>query len=272
MKYLSANLLEIKNRLSRSDGSVLMLDFDGTLSPLVSTPDKAKIDPGIKEELKKIIRLFPIVIISGRELGDLEKKIGLKNISLAGNHGFEWRLKNEKGSIKIPRGTRSLLLQIKKELVILTSAYPGVLLEDKGLGLAVHYRRLRPGRVASFKKGISKIVSSPDCGAGLSEVRGKKVIELVPRIKWDKGNFARLAMEKFKKSRKLKLLPVYIGDDTTDESAFMALRNSGETIKVGKGEKSRAEFYVKNLKQVELFLKWLRAEAERDPKRATNIF
>ena len=84
-------------------------------------------------------------------------------------------------------------------------------------------------------------------------LRGKKVLELVPNIHWDKGKAALFLLEKFNKT----CLPVYVGDDVTDETAFNALKEYGITIRVGKSKQTQAEYYLRGQWEVLRLLQYL---------------
>src|SRR5581483_11874786 len=95
MNYLFDHLDKIKQQLTESDGQLLMLDFDGTLSPLAESPTKAVLPKKVKQDLQKYSKRFPVAIVSGRALGDIRAKIGLKNLTYSGNHGLELQTGNK---------------------------------------------------------------------------------------------------------------------------------------------------------------------------------
>lgn len=248
MKYLYSNLAVILRRLWQAPGLILFLDFDGTLAPLVPVPEQAKISKTAKQTLKKCAQLFPVVIISGRALPDLRQKVGLPKLTYAGNHGFEWQINQKYSRIAISRATRRSLKAAALQLRSFERDYQGVLFEDKRLSLALHYRQLSSSQVRTFKKNVGPILKKLTQDKHLLITRGKEVIEIRPKVAWHKGHLARLMTR--------KLLPIYFGDDQTDEDAFRALK-TGITIRVGKNKKSQAAYYVNDLKQVEKFLWWL---------------
>lgn len=233
-----------------------MFDFDGTLSPIAEAPGQAFLPREIKSELQKRARLFPVVIVSGRALKDIKSRVGLKNIIYAGNHGMEWQIG---GKINYAPGAKKAarpLALIKQNLEKLRSAYPGVLLEYKGLSLAAHYRRLSPASASRFKKDFRRVITPLAGGKNIQILSGKKVFEIRPDIAWHKGKFVIFIREYFKLKLRRKLLPVYMGDDTTDEDVFRSLK-SGVAIRVGRSKNSRAKYYIKNQAQAALFLRWL---------------
>jgi len=88
-------------------------------------------------------------------------------------------------------------------------------------------------------------------------VRAKKTIEIRPKINWDKGSFAGFLVKQLEKKNNCSFLPIYVGDDVTDEDAFTALKKNGITVRVGKRAKSSAQYYIKSQKQVDKFFAWL---------------
>jgi len=105
MKDLFKSLPEISKRISASKKCLLMLDFDGTLSPLAKTPDRAFLPKNTKKILKKISQLIPTAIVSGRDIINIQQKMGIKGLIYAGNHGLEWQIGNRRSQIKIPEIT-----------------------------------------------------------------------------------------------------------------------------------------------------------------------
>lgn len=265
MKYLFDYLPEIEKKI-RGRALLLMFDFDGTLSPLAPAPGRARFPAPAKRELKKCSRFFPVVIVSGRSLKDIENKAGVKNIAYSGNHGLEWKIGKKTGRILAAKKNAESLTAAEKKLEKILPAYPGALLENKNLSLAVHYRSLAPALVRGFKKDIARIIK-PLCRSGRWRIlKGKKVVELNPNSGWNKGKFILFVRRYFQNKTKLKILPVYAGDDATDEDAFRALK-SGITIKIGQSKKSRANYYLKNPGQLAEFLSWLNKMRGKKTKR-----
>lgn len=248
MKYLYRNLPVILKRLWQASGLILFLDFDGTLAPLAPVSEQAKISKTAKQTLKKCAQLFRIVIISGRTLPDIRKRVGLPELIYAGNHGLEWQVGKKYSRIPVSWATQRSLRAAVARLRSLERDYQGVLFEDKRLSLALHYRQLSSSRVRVFKKKVGPILQSLTNNRHLSITHGKKVIEIRPNINWHKGHLAQAMAH--------KSLAIYLGDDRTDEDAFRALK-TGITIRVGKNKKSQAAYYVNCVKQVEIFLQWL---------------
>ncbi|MBI4359893.1 MAG: trehalose-phosphatase [Candidatus Jacksonbacteria bacterium] len=252
MKDLFKSLSELSKKLFTAKGCLVMLDFDGTLSPLANTPALAYLPKTNKEILKKISRFAHTAIISGRGLSDIKQKIGIKGLIYAGNHGLEWQIGSEQGKIKLPETILRAMALSDKRLNNLRKKYPGALLENKGLTLSLHYRLVSSNLTKQLLKEARETLA-PFQKQRLMEVyEDKKTLEIRPNLRWNKGYLVKFLRQKLGK----QLLTIYIGDSATDEDAFKILR-SGITIKVGKGRDSEAKYRCHDIKQVNLFLNWL---------------
>jgi len=203
---------------------------------------------------------YKLAIISGRALNDIKRKVGLKNnIVYVGNHGFEISGPKIKFKSPVPLTYRKKLEEIKSKLSKSLSSVKGVLIEDKGFSLSVHYRQADKKDIFKIKTEFFAALVPYEIRDDISVRTGKKVLEVRPPLAWDKGKVALwlLARHKFKMRRKKrKVFPIYIGDDTTDEDAFGSLESRGMTIFVGKPHKrTKARFYVKSTEEVADFLR-----------------
>ncbi|MBM4330082.1 MAG: trehalose-phosphatase [Deltaproteobacteria bacterium] len=230
----------------------VFLDYDGTLTPIVETPDRAVMPEEMREAVVKLSRHCPVGIISGRDLKDVRDKVRIDSIVYAGSHGFD---------IAGPRGLQAentvgeeflpVLDRAEKELSRKLGSIPGLLVERKKFAIATHFRLVDPGRV----EGVEKVVD--EVAAGHPELRkayGKKIFELQPQIDWHKGE-ALLALLRTLKLDGGDMLPIYIGDDVTDEDAFRALKGRGIGIVVwDRPYETAAAYSLKNPEEVREFL------------------
>jgi trehalose-phosphatase len=230
----------------------LFLDYDGTLTPIKKHPKLGRLSRERKSILRKLaghpgIRM---AIISGRELSDLKKMVGIPGLIYAGNHGLEIEANGKYWGLPAAKRLTPLLKKIRTELAQ-KLRYRGILIEDKGLTLSVHYRLL-PAKIFSlFSKDFIRALKPWKHQIRITH--GKKVFEIRPPVDWDKGKAVKWAINKLK----LKdYRPVYVGDDRTDEDAFRALGEKGTTIHVG-GGKTIAKTRVKNIDGVYLYLRSL---------------
>lgn len=228
----------------------IMLDYDGTLTPVRDHPKLARLSIKRKLFLRKLACRpdIKMAIISGRKLSVVKKLAGIRNIIYAGNHGFEIEIEGKR--IIHPAARRFIpILKIVKAGLSAVRRIQGVFIEDKIFTLSVHFRSVPAGRLRYFRKLFFQIMR---CWKGKVKITGgKKVFEVRPPVDWDKGKAVKWII------RSLKLrdyLPVYIGDDETDEDAFREIKNKGLTIKVGNSKYSLAKYYLKDVRAVYIFL------------------
>jgi trehalose 6-phosphate phosphatase len=223
------------------------LDVDGTLIDIAETPDAVCVD---KELLDLIARLYgasggAMALVSGRAISDLENLLGRLSLPLAGQQGLERR--DAAGRLWIHAAPPGAKFAIKEALAPILARHPGLLLEDKGLTLALHYRQAP--HLASYAQSLMERLAN-DANAGLEVQRGKRVAEVKPSG-FDKG----MAVSEYLSESPFKgKLPVFIGDDLNDEHGFAEVnRLDGVSIKVGKGS-SCARY---RLPDVEAVRRWL---------------
>lgn len=237
---------------------LLMLDFDGTLVPIQDEPFSVELDREGRNLLRELRDngQIELAVISGRSLPDIKAKVGLKDIVYAGCHGLEmegpeWTLIQPKAQSLQP-----LLEQVAGELTDLAaSVAEKVIVEDKRYGVAVHYRKADPAKIKRMERALAEQLRKHKGKLKLS--KGRKVYELKPNVRWDKGQAARLLM---RMNEKRSPFPVYIGDDLTDETAFQAIRERGLGILVESQERSTvtaASYRMGSVRQVREFLKGL---------------
>lgn len=252
MKYLFNDWHKVCPKIQKSRRVFLFFDYDGTLTPIVSTPEKARISPAVRGSIRKLQKdpKFIVAIISGRSLKNVKKMVGVKDLIYAGNHGLEIEeigrkvLKPKCPSIKSL--LNSIRLSLKKELKYIK----GVIVEDKGCTLSVHFRLVSP-RKKGLVKGIFGRIVKPH--ALLKKIRisgGKMVLEVRPGIGWDKGRTIQYLLRRHKGA-----LPIYLGDDVTDRDAFRAIKGRGISVFVGQPKRIiKADYFLKNAKDVEKFI------------------
>jgi trehalose 6-phosphate phosphatase len=232
----------MQHLLSRASRPVLMqlagentlcgFDFDGTLSPIVKTPDRAGMRVRTRELLGRVAGLYPSVIVSGRSRADLLTKLGgIKVASVIGNHGAET------GAATI--GSRALVEGWIAALESRLGPSPGLWLEDKGLSVAVHYRQC-PAKAEIRRRVLEATRDLPE----VRVLGGKQVVNLMLACAPDKGEA--LATERAKHGCDWVL---YVGDDENDEDAF-ALSGNVVPVRVGRKQRSNARYYL--TKQAEI--------------------
>ena len=205
-------------------------DFDGTLSEIVEDPDSARLVDGAADALTSLSAACPVAILSGRDLADVRERIGLPGLWYAGSHGFELtgpdgtHHQNPEAAASIP-----VLAGAAADLADQLGHIPGVVVEHKRFGVAVHYRNAARDRVGE----VAAAVRTAGQRTALRVTTGREVIELRPNIDWDKGKTLRWVLDYIRDNEGAgPLLPIYLGDDITDEDAFDAVDDDGIAILV----------------------------------------
>ncbi len=211
----------------------VFFDFDGTLSNIVDDPNAARPVAGATEALRKLAEQCPVAVLSGRDLADVSKRVGVPGIWYAGSHGFELTApdgahhQNDAAATAIPVLERAAA-QLRDQL----GTIPGVVVEHKRFGVAVHYRNAARDRVGE----VAAAVRAAGRHDALRVTTGREVIELRPDIDWDKGKTLRWVIEHLPTVASGSLTPIYVGDDITDEDAFDAILQDGIPIVVRHNE------------------------------------
>lgn len=233
----------------------LLLDFDGTVSPIAKTPGAAILPPENRLALERCTGKFPVAIITGRALADIKKKVGIRGIFYAGNHGLEWSYRGRSGSHGISGEALSALVAAKRALRPLARRYPGTLVEDKDMTVSFHYRNLDRSLRSPLKKDLAHITARfAKRASPLRATHEPLTYELKPAVDWHKGAIARKIVSELEREKGRKLVPIYIGDGKTDEDAFRALRGCGITVRVRRAKSTAARYAFKDRKQVDLLL------------------
>ncbi len=230
----------------------VFLDYDGTLTPIVETPDQAVMSENIREAVTALSRHCPVGIISGRDLKDVRDKVRIETIVYAGSHGFD--IAGPKGmQVEDTVGEEFLHVLDKAEQTLSRKldSIQGMLVERKKFAIAIHYRRVDPEKVERIETVVDEVASAhPE----LRKSYGKKIFELQPKVDWHKGK-ALFSLLRTMKLDRDDVLPFYIGDDVTDEDAFRALKGRGIGIVVRDHPYETAAVYsLKNPEEVRRFL------------------
>lgn len=240
MEHLFERWTAVRRAIEAAPRLLLMLDFDGTLSPIVERPEDAILLAKGREPLAALAGLadVDIGIISGRAAEDVRARVGLDGVEYVGNHGRE-RLRPGGGTSDEDTEAKQCLRAVTEAFEAKLGAIPGILLENKGLTLAVHFRRTPASRHADVKQGVGEVTRAFSDRFHVSE--GKMVFDVVPADEVSKGT---TTLEMIRERGGVeKVLPIYCGDDTTDETVFRALPEEALTVSVGGLEKQSAARY-----------------------------
>jgi trehalose 6-phosphate phosphatase len=248
------NLPTIREHVANAAGVLFCTDFDGTLAGIETDPDAPVLGSENRAALERLRdhERVRVAVISGRELADLRERVGIEDIDYAGNHGLELHRGGEATTHPVAKRRRhdldSIVADVEERL-----ADTDCFVENKSVSATVHYRT-----APEHRDDIHEIVESaveevaPD---GFELSTGKDIVELTPTVAWDKGDALSLIAAECN-----GWLPMYLGDDTTDEAAFRALAGTGIGIHVGTGEETAADYRIENPDAVTRFLDWLSHE------------
>ncbi|KAH9294809.1 hypothetical protein KI387_038397, partial [Taxus chinensis] len=259
--------------VSKGKQIVVFLDYDGTLSPIVDDPDKAYMSETMRTAVRDVAKYFPTAIISGRCHDKVYKFVRLTELYYAGSHGMDIRgpatssrgSKASGGKANDKKSNSVLLYQPASEflpmmneifalLVKKTERINGAVVENNKFCVSVHYRHVEQKSWNALEEQIHSVIKEYP---GFRLTQGKMVIEIRPPIKWDKGKALEFLLESLGLGNCNDVLPLYIGDDRTDEDAFKVLRDRGQGygILVSKAPKeTSASFSLKEPSEVMQFL------------------
>ncbi|MRR54352.1 MAG: bifunctional alpha,alpha-trehalose-phosphate synthase (UDP-forming)/trehalose-phosphatase [Deltaproteobacteria bacterium] len=230
---------ELQNRCA-AGGFFLFLDFDGTLAPIVEQPEMAVMPDSIRSLVEILREHCPIAVISGRCLQDLKSRVALPGLIYGGNHGAE--LEGFTAAVEGRPPLAAFLAAAQQAF----AALPGVQIEDKCVTASIHFRRVEPVHLEQFLTVFQELAGNYADTLLFSE--GRKVFEIRPPGAFSKGDAVLRLLAGVGKGR----IPVYVGDDSSDEDGFRAVRETG--IAVAVGGSPEAEFYLRNQGEVADFL------------------
>ncbi|CAL5382227.1 unnamed protein product [Camellia sinensis] len=253
---------------------VVFLDYDGTLSNIVDDPEKAFMTKKMRFAVQEVARCFPTAVISGRGRDKVHDFVELDNVYYAGSHGLDiaapsqspndadpkhqTRVVDRKGNeVVLFQPAKKYLPAIQKIFIALnekTRSIRGILIEHNKFCISVHFRHVRDEDFCTLEKLVNSVMGE------YKEFRiskGKKVFEIRPDMEWDKGHALNYLLDTLGFGSSSDVLPLYIGDDRTDEDAFKAIRERGDgyPIVVSSSPKDTMALYsLRNPLEVEKFL------------------
>lgn len=231
MVHAYERIADWRRARERAGRMLLALDFDGTLAPIVPVPDRAALLPAAHDAIGRLLRRRDtiVAVVSGRALGDVRQRVDFDGVYYAGNHGLEIEGPDVHRMHAEAEAAAHLLAECTTALRAEFAGEPDVLVEDKRLTLSVHYRLVDDeARERHIRARVGRC-----CGArpGLRLTDGKKVVEIRPDVDWHKGRATSFLVETLLGANGSAPV-VYIGDDRTDEDAFVALHGRGEGVLV----------------------------------------
>jgi trehalose-phosphatase len=247
------HLAEIENRLDEASHVLLLTDYDGTLTPLVDRPEDAVLAAPVRATLAAVAQQTQttVGVVTGRALQDVRARVGMAELIYAGNHGLE--IEGPGLTFRSPeaQAVRAELQAIAAELAQHLREIPQARIEDKGLTLSVHHRLVPESHLPAFFAALERVFAQ--LPANLRTTTGKMVHEVRPLVAWNKGHASVWIREQL---RRPNAVPLFLGDDRTDEDAFAMLAD-GITVKVGPADTTKARYGVESPQDVARFLDWL---------------
>jgi trehalose 6-phosphate phosphatase len=229
----------------------LFLDFDGTLTPIVSEPAAAFLSSVMRERIARLAKLCPVAIVSGRDREDVRERVGLEEIAYAGSHGYDIIGPFQRFEHRVAEDRRPALVELARRWRHELADIDGVLVEEKRYSVAVHYRNATPHAEAVVRERVQRSIE----GTALAMVEGKKVLDVRPFADWHKGKAVRWLLGALEAKQRT---PVYLGDNGTDELAFVELSDA-VTVKVGEGP-TKASLRLPDVDSVGQWLEALAAQ------------
>ena len=259
MEYLFQSWESFSSDIRAASHVVLLSDYDGTLTPIVSRPDEAVLSTEVREKLCALAKkpAFSVGIISGRSLSEIKAMVGIEGIYYAGNHGLEIDGPGLKFINPAAKAAQATIKDLGQQFSAKLGNIEGVIVEDKGLSLSIHYRLVKKDEVNIVAEIFHQITSPRLRDGKIKVTSGKKVWEVRPPIDWHKGKAVEAIIKEMKAVIKYeRLLTIYLGDDTTDEDAFKVIhRPQGWSIFVGaENPSSNADYFLNSPSEVETFL------------------
>ena len=233
-------LQDFRQRLE-SRRAIVFLDYDGTLTPIASRPELARITPEMRALVGALAERCPVSIVSGRATETLREFLRLENVIYAGSHGMV--IDGPPGTdLQLEIGQEYLeeLTTVHRRLTSALSGIPGVLVQLTGYTAPVHFRLVPPERIPEVERIVERVTQDHP---GIRVNRGKMVFEIRPDVAWDKGKALLWIREQLGLNPE-NSVAFYLGDDTTDEDAFAVLDDRDAGILVASEPRETAARYL----------------------------
>jgi trehalose 6-phosphate phosphatase len=265
---MTLNIGDLPNALTHKDELdkrlagkkvALFLDYDGTLTPIVDRPEDAIISESMREAVKDLAGRCSVCVVSGRDRPVVQELMGVDSLIVAGSHGFDiWSPDGRAIQREMGAEFGGLLEEANARLHAVMDPIDGALVEPKKASVAAHYRLVADAERHKVKDVVDAILADhPD---ELKVTPGKMVFEIQPKIDWDKGKAVLYLLEALGLDTP-DVMPMYMGDDHTDEHAFEALHGRGIGVFVGRADDPEvgarttyADYILDSMAEVERFL------------------
>jgi trehalose-phosphatase len=247
---------EVGNRIALAPHRLLCANYDGTLTRFAASPEGAALSPQMDRVLQSLAghKGITLAIFSGRDRADLQSRLDLPGVIYVGNHGLDISGPGHLFVEPDAAARTEALDALAGKLTNQFKTIEGVTVEAKGLTISVHYRHLPAERWDEVRGIVEAALRRASYPFVLTT--GEKVFEIHPCVDWNKGAAVRWILDHLSQQGKSDILPIYMGDDPTDESAFAVLMD-GITIKVSGTEETAARYTLEGPAEVRTFLEWV---------------
>ncbi|MBV9160683.1 MAG: trehalose-phosphatase [Pseudonocardiales bacterium] len=240
----------------------VFLDYDGVLTPIVDRPQDAVMSEGMREAVQALAQRCSVCVVSGRDRSIVQQMMGVGNLVVAGSHGFDiWTPQEGTIAHAAATGFEDLISDVRDRLRAEVESIPGTVVEPKRASVAVHYRLADREHHAKVTAVVNDLLE--EYSERLRVTPGKMVYELQPKIDWHKGKAVLYLLQTLDLDAD-NVVPLYLGDDITDEDAFRALAGWGVGVIVGHPDDpevanrpTAADFVLESTVEVEQFLNTL---------------
>ncbi len=225
------------------------------LTPIADQPENAELEQATRGTLRSLAARFPVAIVSGRALEDIRLRVGVEGLYFAGNHGFEILGPGDPPkSMNRGEAFKPSVAAAHDELIETLRPVKGARVEHKGYSLSVHYRHVADHHLDRVSDEVARVSKRfPD----LATHGGKRVLEIRPDLDWHKGRAVSWLLGQMNIGGQ-RHVPIFIGDDRTDEDAFHEIANFGLGVVVGTESKpTSASHCLRDTAEVEKFLQFL---------------
>lgn len=252
MKYLLACWDVVAVKIREAKHILLLIDYDGTLTPIVERPELAYLSLEVKECLQGLagVPYLTLGIISGRTLEDLQERVDINGIIYVGNHGLE--IEGPGVSFVNPAAKQEvpLLHSLWQDIDKAIADIRGARIDNKGLTLSLHYRLVDEAQLDELNHIFNEMVKSPLASGQIRVTPSKKAYDIRPAVDWDKGKAMEFIAKKL--NGRNKPLMLFLGDDVTDYDGFrLANRDGGISIFVGDTRTNPpAQYFLHSPKEV----------------------
>ena len=240
-------------KILKSRRFTVFLDFDGTLTPVEARPELAELSEVMRDKLARLASRVRVVIVSGRDRTDVAELVGLEDLIYAGCHGFDIEAPGLPPMPTFKGAATSVeILELGSAIKSAVDSVVGVIVKVKQWAVAVHYKMVADGESEEVE---NKVMSVVDSFPKFRARSGRKVIEIIPNVDWHKGMAVLWLSSVFDELDGGSSIPIYVGDDITDEDAFCSLAGKGITVFVNSNKDlTAADYRVDDSKEVGWFL------------------